>query len=58
VVRVVYAVTDPHPEAAGGAGVLRAAGIDVEEGVLAQEATRELEAWLAEVARLSDSAEK
>ncbi len=29
VLRVVYAVTDPHPEAGGGAEVLRGKGIDV-----------------------------
>src|SRR3954463_9545270 len=33
--RVVFAVGDPHGDAAGGAEVLRAAGIDVESGVLA-----------------------
>lgn len=31
--RVVYAVTDPNPEAAGGAGRLRDAGVDVVAGV-------------------------
>src|SRR6266699_5315174 len=30
VARVVYAVSDPNPVAAGGAGVLRAAGVVVE----------------------------
>ncbi|WP_375491703.1 bifunctional diaminohydroxyphosphoribosylaminopyrimidine deaminase/5-amino-6-(5-phosphoribosylamino)uracil reductase RibD [uncultured Jatrophihabitans sp.] len=31
--RVVYAVDDPNPEAAGGAGKLRAAGVEVVSGV-------------------------
>ena len=38
VARVVHAQSDPDPVAAGGAGVLRDAGIDVESGVLADEA--------------------
>lgn len=33
VVRVVYAVTDPNPTAAGGAEVLRRAGVEVVDGV-------------------------
>lgn len=36
--RVVAAVADPHAVAAGGAARLRAAGIDVELGLLAEEA--------------------
>jgi diaminohydroxyphosphoribosylaminopyrimidine deaminase/5-amino-6-(5-phosphoribosylamino)uracil reductase len=45
--RVVYAVADPHPIAAGGAAALRAAGVDVEAGVLADEVARgPLEPWL------------
>ncbi len=32
--RVVYAQRDPNPEAAGGAGTLRTAGIEVEGGLL------------------------
>ncbi|MFT4289247.1 bifunctional diaminohydroxyphosphoribosylaminopyrimidine deaminase/5-amino-6-(5-phosphoribosylamino)uracil reductase RibD [Nocardioides sp.] len=36
--RVVYAQTDPNPVAAGGADLLRAAGIEVEAGLLAEEA--------------------
>ncbi|MEO6470410.1 MAG: bifunctional diaminohydroxyphosphoribosylaminopyrimidine deaminase/5-amino-6-(5-phosphoribosylamino)uracil reductase RibD [Aeromicrobium sp.] len=39
VARVVYGQGDPNPDAAGGADVLRAAGIDVESGVLPYEAT-------------------
>ncbi|MDX6275903.1 MAG: diaminohydroxyphosphoribosylaminopyrimidine deaminase [Nocardioidaceae bacterium] len=38
VARVVYAQTDPDKSAAGGAATLTAAGIDVESGVLADEA--------------------
>jgi diaminohydroxyphosphoribosylaminopyrimidine deaminase/5-amino-6-(5-phosphoribosylamino)uracil reductase len=39
IARVVYAIDDPNPRVAGaGAGRLRAAGIEVESGLLAQEA--------------------
>jgi diaminohydroxyphosphoribosylaminopyrimidine deaminase/5-amino-6-(5-phosphoribosylamino)uracil reductase len=38
VARVVHAQADPNPEAAGGAQRLRAAGVDVEGGLLADEA--------------------
>ena len=38
VARVVYAQADPNPLAAGGAGTLRAAGIAVEGGLLADDA--------------------
>ncbi|MBV9098856.1 MAG: bifunctional diaminohydroxyphosphoribosylaminopyrimidine deaminase/5-amino-6-(5-phosphoribosylamino)uracil reductase RibD [Frankiaceae bacterium] len=44
--RVVYAVGDPHPAAGGGAEELRAAGIDVEADVLADEALADLEPWI------------
>ncbi|NRQ34179.1 bifunctional diaminohydroxyphosphoribosylaminopyrimidine deaminase/5-amino-6-(5-phosphoribosylamino)uracil reductase RibD [Nonomuraea sp. NN258] len=44
--RVVVAVTDPNPKAAGGAARLRAAGIEVTTGVLAAEAERANEEWL------------
>lgn len=44
--RVVYAVDDPHPDAAGGAHTLRDAGIDVVSGVLAGEAARANMRWL------------
>jgi diaminohydroxyphosphoribosylaminopyrimidine deaminase/5-amino-6-(5-phosphoribosylamino)uracil reductase len=37
VARVVIAAEDPNPVAAGGAGTLRAAGVDVETGLLAGE---------------------
>jgi diaminohydroxyphosphoribosylaminopyrimidine deaminase/5-amino-6-(5-phosphoribosylamino)uracil reductase len=33
VARVVYAIADPHPAASGGAALLRAAGVVVEQGV-------------------------
>src|SRR5690349_381039 len=36
--RVVYAVPDPHDVAAGGGETLAAAGVDVEGGLLADEA--------------------
>ena len=35
--RVVFAQADPNPVAAGGAGTLRAAGVEVESGLLAAE---------------------
>lgn len=45
--RVVYAVSDPNPKAKDGAIRLRAAGIEVEEGLLANEACKgPLEPWL------------
>lgn len=45
--RVVIGCSDPTAQAGGGAEVLRAAGIEVEEGVLADEVARgPLEAWL------------
>lgn len=47
VARVVYAVADPSSRAAGGAEVLRDAGVDVHGGLLAEEAARgPLRAWL------------
>jgi diaminohydroxyphosphoribosylaminopyrimidine deaminase/5-amino-6-(5-phosphoribosylamino)uracil reductase len=45
VARVVFAQTDPDPTAAGGAETLRAAGIDTEAGVLAEEAAGLNVAW-------------
>ncbi len=44
--RVVYAVRDPSEDGHGGAAVLRASGVDVIGGVLADEAARGNEAWL------------
>jgi diaminohydroxyphosphoribosylaminopyrimidine deaminase/5-amino-6-(5-phosphoribosylamino)uracil reductase len=46
VARVVYAVEDPNPVAAGGARALRAAGVEVEGGLLEEEAALGNEAWL------------
>jgi len=44
--RVVYAHGDPNPVATGGAATLRAAGITVEEGLLADDARRLNRGWL------------
>ncbi|WP_432483207.1 bifunctional diaminohydroxyphosphoribosylaminopyrimidine deaminase/5-amino-6-(5-phosphoribosylamino)uracil reductase RibD [Kineococcus esterisolvens] len=49
--RVVIADTDPNPTAAGGAQLLRAAGVDVETGVLAQRARSLNERWATAVGR-------
>lgn len=47
IARVVYAVDDPNPEASGGAAVLRAAGVDVVDGVEAHAAASgALRPWL------------
>ena len=46
VAEVVYALADPNPVAAGGAARLRAAGITVREGVLADEAREIVRPWL------------
>ncbi|KOV85021.1 bifunctional diaminohydroxyphosphoribosylaminopyrimidine deaminase/5-amino-6-(5-phosphoribosylamino)uracil reductase RibD [Nocardia sp. NRRL S-836] len=44
---VIHAVSDPNPRAAGGAARLRAAGITVESGLLADEVSKgPLRAWL------------
>lgn len=51
VARVVYAVDDPVPGHGGGAAALRAAGIEVESGVLEADAARGNEAWLWAVRR-------
>jgi diaminohydroxyphosphoribosylaminopyrimidine deaminase/5-amino-6-(5-phosphoribosylamino)uracil reductase len=45
--RVVIAVIDPTSRGEGGAAALRAAGVDVEVGVLAAEARTVLGPWLA-----------
>lgn len=45
--RVVYAVDDPGPVSGGGAERLRAAGIDVEGGLLADEVLPFLASWIA-----------
>ncbi|MEH1013360.1 bifunctional diaminohydroxyphosphoribosylaminopyrimidine deaminase/5-amino-6-(5-phosphoribosylamino)uracil reductase RibD [Micromonospora sp. CPCC 206060] len=49
VARVVLAVTDPNPVAAGGAANLRAAGIEVVTGIAADEAEAGNIAWLHSV---------
>ncbi|MEU3606982.1 bifunctional diaminohydroxyphosphoribosylaminopyrimidine deaminase/5-amino-6-(5-phosphoribosylamino)uracil reductase RibD [Streptomyces sp. NPDC035033] len=49
IARVVYAVADPNPQAGGGADTLRAAGVQVEEGLLADEAEAGNLAWLTSV---------
>jgi diaminohydroxyphosphoribosylaminopyrimidine deaminase / 5-amino-6-(5-phosphoribosylamino)uracil reductase len=49
--RVVIAVRDPGQESGGGMERLAAAGIDVEAGVLTQEATAGNEPWLTAIAR-------
>ena len=43
--RVVYAQSDPNPVAAGGAETLRAAGIEVEAGLLEQESRALNRVW-------------
>ncbi|MEU0694452.1 bifunctional diaminohydroxyphosphoribosylaminopyrimidine deaminase/5-amino-6-(5-phosphoribosylamino)uracil reductase RibD [Streptomyces niveus] len=49
IARVVYAVGDPNPQATGGAETLRAAGVRVEQGLLADEAEAGNAAWLTSV---------
>lgn len=49
VARVVYAVADPTPAAAGGGQALAAAGVDVEQGLLETEAAEVNAAWLHSV---------
>jgi diaminohydroxyphosphoribosylaminopyrimidine deaminase/5-amino-6-(5-phosphoribosylamino)uracil reductase len=51
IVRVVFAVGDPNLQAAGGAEVLRAAGVEVETGVREAEAEAANVAWLTAVRR-------
>ena len=45
VARVVFGQVDPNPVAAGGAQTLRAAGVDVEAGLLADQAAALNEVW-------------
>ncbi|MGI5039624.1 bifunctional diaminohydroxyphosphoribosylaminopyrimidine deaminase/5-amino-6-(5-phosphoribosylamino)uracil reductase RibD [Streptomyces sp. JAC128] len=47
--RVVYAVSDPNPQATGGADTLRGAGLEVAQGLLADEAETGNTAWLTSV---------
>lgn len=49
IARVVYAVSDPNPDATGGAQRLRTAGVDVESGLLEDEAAAGNAAWLTSV---------
>ncbi|MBX3194054.1 MAG: bifunctional diaminohydroxyphosphoribosylaminopyrimidine deaminase/5-amino-6-(5-phosphoribosylamino)uracil reductase RibD [Microbacteriaceae bacterium] len=49
--RVVYALADPDPHAAGGGARLRGAGIPVTEGVLAADAAELLRVWLTTIRR-------
>jgi diaminohydroxyphosphoribosylaminopyrimidine deaminase/5-amino-6-(5-phosphoribosylamino)uracil reductase len=49
IARVVIAVLDPNPAAAGGAEILRAAGVSVETGVAAEEAADGNAPWLTVV---------
>lgn len=51
IARVVLAVPDPDPVAAGGAATLRSAGVEVEVGVRAADATAGNIAWLTATAR-------
>ena len=44
--RVLYAIADPGADSSGGGRRLREAGVDVESGLLADEATALLGAWL------------
>lgn len=46
VARVVYAISDPGHESGGGAARLRAAGVEVIGGVLADDANELLHVWL------------
>ncbi len=46
VARVVYSVTDPGPTSCGGAARMRAAGIEVQGGLLAEEGEAFLGDWL------------
>ncbi|MEU7700927.1 bifunctional diaminohydroxyphosphoribosylaminopyrimidine deaminase/5-amino-6-(5-phosphoribosylamino)uracil reductase RibD [Streptomyces sp. NPDC039028] len=49
--RVLYAVGDPNPQATGGADTLRAAGVEVRQGLLEAEAEAGNIAWLGSVRR-------
>ncbi|OEJ31100.1 bifunctional diaminohydroxyphosphoribosylaminopyrimidine deaminase/5-amino-6-(5-phosphoribosylamino)uracil reductase RibD [Streptomyces subrutilus] len=49
ITRVVHAVSDPNPQARGGADTLREAGVTVEAGLLADEAEAGNAAWLTSV---------
>ena len=47
--RVIYSVSDPNPQAGGGAERLRAAGVEVEGGLLADDTEQLLHPWLTAV---------
>jgi diaminohydroxyphosphoribosylaminopyrimidine deaminase/5-amino-6-(5-phosphoribosylamino)uracil reductase len=51
IARAVIAIIDPTSRGVGGAAMLRAAGVDVEVGVLADEARLVLGPWLTAQAR-------
>lgn len=50
-----YAVSDPGEQSGGGAAALRAAGLEVESGILVAEARRVLGPWLRRQDRTRDS---
>ena len=49
VARVIYSVSDPNPQAEGGASRLRAAGVPVEGGLLGDDTEELLRPWLTAV---------
>jgi diaminohydroxyphosphoribosylaminopyrimidine deaminase/5-amino-6-(5-phosphoribosylamino)uracil reductase len=49
--RVVFAVADPGVSSAGGAERLREAGVEVEQGLLADEAEQNIRPWLTAMRR-------
>ena len=49
--KVIYAVSDPNPVAAGGGEYLRASGVEVEHGLLESEAAFDNRAWLTKIAK-------
>jgi diaminohydroxyphosphoribosylaminopyrimidine deaminase/5-amino-6-(5-phosphoribosylamino)uracil reductase len=51
ITRVVYAVADPGVSSSGGGARLREAAIDVEEGLLADDAAENIRPWLTAVRR-------
>jgi len=51
IARVVVAVRDPHPGHTGGLSTLRAAGVDTDLGVRAQQAAHTHRYWLTAVPR-------
>jgi diaminohydroxyphosphoribosylaminopyrimidine deaminase/5-amino-6-(5-phosphoribosylamino)uracil reductase len=51
IAKVVYAVSDPNPIAAGGAERLRNSGIEVVAGLLESEAAFDNRAWITKIAK-------